>query len=117
MEYVRPRGGLFAEQRRQNGESVGQRIRKFFHTHRAGGLVIKSAEGTRFYGSEKPLPTPPIDERAAEIAKQATASLARVELPDELAGTMSCFEETQPDGTVSGRIWVRREPIISASKE
>lgn len=75
------------------------------------GLIVPSAEGVRFAYTERPLPKPSIDERAAEAAKAVTATLVRVELAEELSETWSCFEETQPDGSVTGRLWVHREPV------
>ena len=72
--------------------------------------MVKSAEGARFAYTERPLPQSHIDERAAEAAKAATATLVQVELPEELKERWSCFEETQSNGSITGRLWVYIEP-------
>lgn len=75
------------------------------------GFIVHSAEASRYYGADRPLPKPQIDERAAEAAKAASASLVHLELSEELSETWSCFEEVSPDGNITGRLWVRREPL------
>lgn len=100
--------------RRSTREKAARRIRE------GKALIIPSAEGVRYFGSalrspaertEVVPPTQVIDERAAQAAATSVNSLVRVELADELAEGMSCFEEIGLDGKVVGRIWVRREPI------
>lgn len=79
------------------------------------GLIVDSIEAPHFYGTDRRLPKPPIDERVAEATKTAMNQLVRVEVPEDLS--MSCFEEINPEGEAVGRIWVRREPIETILNE